>query len=138
VRNSGNINEYVRVSVYKYWLDPDGNKTAELNSDWIKLGFVTDNGWSIDADSTTEERTVLYFANYIEPGKDTTPFMDSITINEAATKRITKTEVVEDNVTKISWTYDYNGYSFCIEVYVDGVQDHNVAAAKTSAWGVNK
>ena len=52
--------------------------------------------------------------------------------------KITKTEVIEDNVKKISWTYDYNGKQFCIEVYVDGVQEHNIADAKVSAWGVNK
>ena len=26
VANTGNIEEYVRVTIYKYWVDPDGNK----------------------------------------------------------------------------------------------------------------
>ena len=42
------------------------------------------------------------------------------------------------SVTTITWTYDYNGKQFCLEVYVDGVQTHSAAKAKTSAWGVNK
>jgi len=138
VRNTADINEYVRVAVYKYWLDENGNKFSEMDSEWIKLGFVTGNGWSIDGESTTEERTVLYYDKAIAPGEETTPFMDSILISKDATKKITKTEVVEGGVTKISWTYDYNGKQFCIAAYVDSVQDHNAADAKTSAWGVNK
>ena len=138
VRNTADINEYVRVAVYKYWLDENGNKFPEMDSKWIKLGFVTDGKWSIDDGSTTEERTVLYYADYIEPGQETTPFMNSIIIDPDATLKITKTEVVEGNVKKISWTYDYNGKQFCIEAYVDSVQDHNAVVAKTSAWGVNK
>ena len=49
-----------------------------------------------------------------------------------------ETATTEGNVTTITWIYDYNGYQFCLDVYVDGVQTHNVDAAKTSAWGVNK
>jgi len=140
VRNTlpDNINEYVRVTVYKYWLDEEGNKFSEMDSKWIELNFVTGNGWSIDGESTTEERTVLYYDKILAPGEESTPFMDSILISKDATKKITKTEVVEDGVTKISWTYDYNGKQFCIAAYVDAVQDHNAADAKTSAWGVNK
>ena len=139
VRNTADIKEYVRVAVYKYWLDEDGTtKNYEMDSDWIKLGFVTSGNWSIDGESTTKERTVLYYSEPIAPGEDTTEFLESVTIDPKATKKITKTEVVEGNVTKISWTYDYNGKQFCLEVYVDSVQDHNPDTAKVSAWGVNK
>lgn len=138
VRNMADIDEYVRVAVYKYWLDENGNKFPEMDSQWIELGFVTTGNWSIDAESTTEERTVLYYSEPIAPGEDTTEFLESVSINKQATKKITKTETVEGNVTKISWTYDYNGKQFCLEVYVDSVQDHNPDTAKVSAWGVNK
>ena len=138
VRNTADIDEYVRVAVYKYWLDENGNKFPEMDSQWIELGFVTTGNWSIDAESTTEERTVLYYSEPIAPGEDTTEFLESVSINKQATKKITKTETVEGNVTKISWTYDYNGKQFCLEVYVDSVQDHNPDTAKVSAWGVNK
>ena len=138
VRNTADIDEYVRVAVYKYWLDENGDKFPEMDSQWIELGFVTTGNWSIDAESTTEERTVLYYSEPIAPGEDTTEFLESVSINKQATKKITKTETVEGNVTKISWTYDYNGKQFCLEVYVDSVQDHNPDTAKVSAWGVNK
>ena len=35
VRNTGTINEYVRVSIYKYWLDPKGVKMRDLSPDLI-------------------------------------------------------------------------------------------------------
>ena len=138
VKNTGTVNEYVRVSVYKYWLTPSGEKTPELDSKWIELGFVTDNGWSIDEDSTTEERTVLYYAPLLESGNESTPFLESITINKDTVKQMTREERVEGNVTVVEWTYFYNGYQFCISVYVDGVQNHHVGEAKVSAWGVNR
>ena len=132
------IDGYVRVSVYKYWLDPNGNKTPALDSDWIKLDFATGNGWTIDTDSTTEERTVLYYNAILRGEAASPPFLNAITIDEAATHEVTMTESSAGGVTTITWTYDYNGYQFCLDVYVDAVQTHNVADAKNSAWGVNK
>lgn len=135
------IDEYVRVSVYKYWVDANGNKTektAEMDSAWIKLNFVTGNGWTIDGSSTTEERTVLYYSPILAANTASAPFLSAITIDEAATHKVTKTESTVGGVTTITWTYDYNGMQFCIDVYVDAVQTHNVTDAKISAWGVNK
>ena len=132
------IDEYVRVSVYKYWIDENGKKFPEMNSEWIKLEFLTNNGWSIDGDSTTAERTVLYYSSELPAGAVSTPFLASVTIDRDAVRKVTKTVGSVNGVTTIEWTYDYNGKQFCLEVYVDGVQTHNVDAAKTSAWGVNK
>ena len=144
VLNTGDINEYVRVAVYKYWLDPDGNKHAEMDSQWIELGFTdkdSNSRWTIDSTkfSSTEERTILYYSDMIAPGERTDPFLKTIRINEEATRKITvKTENMPDGSIRYDWTYDYNGSKFCIEVHVDSVQDHNASAAKTSAWGVDK
>ena len=90
------------------------------------------------SDRIKEERTVLYYSPVLAGGTASAPFLKSVTIDEKATKAVTKTETQEGNVTVITWTYDYNGYQFCLDVYVDAVQTHNVADAKTSAWGVNK
>lgn len=138
VRNTADINEYVRVSVFKYWLDENGNKFADMNSDWIELGFVTDGKWSIDKDSSTEERTVLYYSDPVAPGKETTEFLESVTINDVILTKVSQSTSVQNNVTVIKTTFIYNGKQFCIEVLVDGVQDHNADQAKLSAWGVNK
>ena len=137
VRNTADINEYVRVSVFKYWLDENGNKFADMNSDWIELGFVTDGKWSIDKGSSTEERTVLYYSDPVAPGKETTEFLESVTINDVILTKVSQSTSVQNNVTVIKTTFIYNGKQFCIEVLVDGVQDHNADQAKLSAWGVN-
>ena len=138
VRNTAEINEYVRVSVFKYWQDANGNKVPEMNSEWIKLGFVTGNGWTIDTSSTTEERTMLYYGTDIAPGMDTTPFLSTVTIDDTVLTKVSQSTSVENGVTVIRTTYIYNGNRFCIDVIVDSVQEHNAEQAKISAWGVNK
>ena len=144
ILNTGTIKEYVRVSVFWYWLDENGNKFPEMNSNWIELGFLEGNGWTIDQESSypynpnIEERTVLYYADPIAPGETTEPFMDSVTINNVILTKVTQESHKEGNLTVITTTFVYNGKQFCIEVLADGVQDHNFEQAKLSAWGVNK
>ena len=140
VRNTAAINEYVRVSVFKYWQDKDGNKAPEMDSKWIQLGFVTGNGWSIDETpgSSTEERTILYYEPILAPGEDSAPFLSTVKIDDTVLTKVSQTTSVENGVTVIRTTYIYNGNSFCIDVIVDSVQDHNAEQAKISAWGVNK
>lgn len=140
VRNTAAINEYVRVSVFKYWQHEDGTKAPEMDSKWIQLGFVTGNGWSIDETpgSSTEERTILYYEPILAPGEDSAPFLSTVKIDDTVLTKVSQTTSVKDGVTVIRTTYIYNGNSFCIDVYVDSVQDHNAEQAKISAWGVNK
>ena len=132
------IDEYVRVTVYKYWISENGEKYRLMNTDWIHLKFLTGNGWSIDTDSSTAERTVLYYSPVLSSGSASTPFLESVTIDREAVRKVTKHTGSMNGVTTIQWTYDYNGKQFCLEVYVDSVQDHNPDTAKVSAWGVNK
>ena len=139
VRNTADINEYVRVAVYKYWVDEQGKKYPDMNSDWITLNFDLSGDWSIDdtLGSTTEERTILYYSKLLAPGEETTPFLKSIVISKEATRVVEESELTADNTLLIKWEYVYNGKQFCLEVLVDGVQDHNVDQAKLSAWGIN-
>lgn len=138
VKNTGAIDEYVRVTVYKYWIDEKGDKFPEMDSAWIDLGFTEGKGWSVDADASTEERTVLYYAEELKPGETSEPFMDSVRIDDAATRKVTQTVSERNGVTVITTTYDYNGKSFMIEVSADGVQTHSGDKARSSAWGVYK
>ena len=140
VRNTAEINEYVRVSVYKYWIDEKGNKFPEMDSNWIQLGFVTGNGWTIDKTpgSSTEERTILYYEPVLAPGEESTPFLSSVLIDNALVNKVKESQETIGDKTVIKWEYIYNGKQFCLEVIVDSVQDHNAEQAKISAWGVNK
>ena len=127
VRNVGTIPQYVRVSVYKYWQTADG-KRVDLSPELIKLGFVTDGGWTIDEAASTRERTVLYYATPIEPGEDTTLFMNTLTIDPSV---VTAVAELADGTEG----YKYEGVDFKIKATVDAVQTHNANDAMMSAWG---
>ena len=75
VLNSGSIDQYVRVTVYKYWVDVNedgtaGDKRTDLDPSLIDLHFVTGNGWTIDESASTKERTVLYYASPLGCNKE--------------------------------------------------------------------
>jgi len=136
VSNSGNIDEYVRVSLYKYWLDRDGNKLTTLSPSLIDLHLVNlDNGWLLDENASTEERTVLYYDSLLVPGQESVPFADRLIISPEVASTVTQETYVQDGYTVITTTYDYNGVSFQIEARVDAVQTHSVEKAILSAWG---
>ena len=133
------IDQYVRVTVNKYWVlvDDQGNvitdkngkvKDCGLDPSLIKLHFLEGNGWTIDKDSSTEERTVLYYDKTLATnGDNSTPFTDSLSIDPKVLKEITDLES--------GLNYDYNKVEFRIKATVDAVQTHNPEPAMTSAWG---
>ena len=135
VLNSGTINQYIRVSVYKYWLDKNGKKVQTLAPDLIDLELQTDNGWMIDEESSTDERTILYYSRVLESGQESPVFADRLKIDQSVTAKVTQTTEKTAKGTKITTTYDYDGVQFCIEATVDAVQEHNVVDAAWSAWG---
>ena len=120
VRNDGTIPEYVRVTVYRYWVDADGNKCTNLKPDYIEMDLAG-TGWTEDADAKTQERTVLYYADIVGVGDTTKIFNTTLRINPA---------VLSDP--------DYDGKQFRVKAVVDAVQTHNADKAKLSAWGTSK
>ena len=139
VKNTGTINQYVRVSIYRYWLDPDGKKLQTLTPDLIDLEFTEGNGWMIDESSSTDERTVLYYHKVLNAGDTSLPLTDRLKIDNVVTRSVTqeKTEktVNGKTVTTITTAYDYDGVRFCVEATVDAIQEHNAEDAAWSAWG---
>ncbi len=116
------IDEYVRVSVYRYWTDGSG-KRVDLDPEYIKLNFREDNGWTIDEAASTPERTVLYYKDVVPVDGDTQPFADKITIDSAVSTALN------------NGIYQYDNVSFHVKVTADAVQTHNGTEAMTSAWG---
>ncbi len=158
VRNTGKINEYVRVTIYKYWTDPDGNKVFTENNakgettpglspdlirlEWTNLDSGKGNGdWIIDPleSSETEERTVLYYNKLLPAGEnnDTPPLTSTLTVDRSIAGKVTKKTVEETKAGYriIRTSYDYDGWQFFIEAQVDAVQEHHAADAIRSAWG---
>ena len=143
VVNSGSIDEYVRVKVYKYWLDPKGNKDTTLSPDLIELGLVDDDNWIIDNDDTptrtTNERTVLYYSKILKIGESTPDFMETLKINNGVYDRYEVSSKSykenEKTYTNVVYKYVYDGYTFCVEIEADAVQTHNAVDAIKSSWG---
>lgn len=139
-KNSGNINQFIRVSVYKYWLDPDGEKAVDLSPSLIKIKYDEKNtadgaDWIHDEDSKTAERDVYYYKKLLKVGDETSALTESVKIDNAIATKVTQTEEKTDKGTKITTTYDYDGYKFIVEATVDAVQEHNAKDAVLSAWG---
>lgn len=118
------IKQYVRVTVYKYWTKKNADnkyvKAPELDPSKIELEWDLSNGWSIDDRSTTAERTVLYYADILNPGEDSSAFTKTIRIDSSALNDAS-----------------YKNARFQVEAVVDAVQTHNGADAMMSAWGNN-
>lgn len=146
VRNSGTIEEYVRVKVYRYWIDPaTGKKVYDLDPEKIELDFVYgNNGWILDERETTDERTILYYEKILESGEDTEDFLTGIRVNgeirkDLIVRILTEKDpgYVDDGYTRYVYEYRYDGKQFCLEIEADAIQTHNAADAAKSAWGRN-
>lgn len=137
VGNKGTIDSYVRVILTKSWADADGNKDTTLDPDLIELELVTNDGWVVDEEASTKERTVLYFTDILPVGAITSELTSTLRINENITTKVYETVKEADGYTTITYEYAYDGYSFFIEAEVDAVQTHNAADAIKSAWGVD-
>lgn len=147
VANSGTIGEYVRVTVYRYWTDENGEKIQFVEGQPLDPGMIeldlNEEDWIEDTDAGTAERTVLYYRRPLSaPGgesensaTETSPFMRTITVNRKVMKIVTEEKDNEENPTEIKSAYVYDGKQFQIEVEVDAVQDHNAEDAILSAWG---
>ena len=136
VLNSGNIDTYVRVRIRKSWLDADGDKVSTLSPDLIILN-MTDNGWIVDEDASTEEQLVLYWPEILEAGETTAALSDTICIDSAIASNVTETTSMVDGLTTITTVFNYDGVRFHIEAEADAIQTHNAQDAIRSAWGVD-
>ncbi|HJC14383.1 MAG TPA: hypothetical protein H9705_00965 [Candidatus Fusicatenibacter intestinigallinarum] len=138
VSNSGSIDSYVRVILKKSWTDSEGNTDTNLSPDLIGLNFTEGNGWIIDEDASTAERTVLYYTGILPAGETTPALSDTIRIDPAVADKVEETTSTDENgYQTITFTYAYDGYTFELEAEVQAVQTHNAQDAVKSAWGVD-
>lgn len=152
VRNSGSIDEYVRVKIYKYWVDENGRKLPHLSPAMIDL-HLTGGHWIVDDRATTAnmgegdfkdgETIVLYYDSPLPAAgegvfHETESFVDSVTIKSDVLTKVTEERSTDANgwIT-VRTVYDYDGASFVVEAEVDAVQTHNAQSAIKSAWGVD-
>lgn len=147
-RNSGHIDEYVRMTIRRYWTNPKGEKvfgtnqkgtsTQGLSPALIDLHLINEDVWMLDKMASTEERMVFYYKDLLKVNADTKPLCDTIRIDPSIAEKATQKKTTDENgVTRIQTTYDYDGWQFCLEAQVDAVQNHNIVDAAKSAWGVD-
>lgn len=130
VRNSGSIDTYVRVRIYRYWMK-DGRKLTTLAPDLIDLHFINEDLW-VKNPNETAECTELFYRHILRSGEETEALTDTIRIDGSLANEAR----VETNGNTITTVYKYDGVEFHVDVEVDAVQTHNAADAIRSAWGV--
>lgn len=144
VRNSGSIDEYVRVRIYKYWTKKNESgqdvKVTTLSPALIDLNLINEGQWvknPADAaetgDGSEKECMELYYKGILTSGSETAPFADTIRIDGEVASEVT----VETKGDTITTVYKYDGVEFHVDVEVDAVQTHNAQDAIRSAWGVD-
>ena len=144
VRNSGAIDTYVRVILYRSWKEtPDspgkeGKKRTDLSPGLIEFDFTEGSGWIKDEKASTDERIVLYYTKVL-PSQGSTPALCSgIRISNDIYREIEETNAAEDGEGKTFETvYRYDGCYMSVKAEVDAVQTHSAAKAIGSAWGVD-
>lgn len=139
VRNSGTIDQYVRVNVYSYWVKVDENgsetKLQDRSPDLIDLNLVNQEHWIRDGKADTSERYTLYYDSILTAGETTPIFSDTLTVDGLAADHVTHDITKRDGYTVITTTYDYDGVEFRLEIEVNAVQTHNAEGAIWSSWG---
>lgn len=144
VGNSGNIAEYVRLVIHKYWERVDGedkqnaDKKPDLDPNYIDVHFVNidDAHWKMDdtwPNASHPETIVLYYNQPLQPGEMTVPATDKLTVDGLTAKSVKTWQ--EGNITHT--VYDYDGVQLALEAEVDAVQTHSAHDALVSAWGAD-
>ena len=131
VKNTGSIDTYVRVRVYRYWM-MDGAKVTTLSPELIDLNFVNEGRW-VKNPRETAECTELFYKGILPSGEETAAFADSVRIDGEVSSEVK----VETKGNVVTTTYQYDGVEFHVDVEVDAVQTHNAQDAIKSAWGVD-
>ena len=90
VSNTGSVDEYTRVTIYRYWLGKDGKQDTTLDAKLIQ--YEVDSSWKKDDTKSTDEMSIFYYTG----GKFTgsTALLKSVTLDEKvlASAKQTKSE----------------------------------------------
>lgn len=136
VRNSGSIDSYVRVTLYRSWTKDGKVMDTELSPELIGLE-LPGGDWIEDPSASTRERTVLYYRNILPSGQETPPFCTALRIDPAIGRKVSETREETPEGTVITTSFAYDGYQFHLKAEVNAVQTHSPEEAVKSAWGVD-
>ena len=153
-KNGSNIDQYVRLTVRKYWVnrnDPNGpKKDTTMDPGLIKLTYgnkaYNDSAWTINKKEHSAESDTYYLKKVLKGDSDPAPdLFNTLQIDASVydlSEPLTTTErrsggPDDEDVTVITYEYDYDDFTFYIEADVQAIQTHNVNDAISSLWGVS-
>ena len=148
------IDQYLRITVYKYWVETGKGETfgdkgwfhgtsnyttkmldKKYDPALICLGYngtkgYNSNNWVWDPEAHTDERDVYYYIGKLTPDSETEALFDTLWIDPSVAK------IVKKSTDETTYTYAYDGYGFVVQVEVDAIQTHHARNAIRSAWGI--
>lgn len=128
IKNSGDMDQYVRVKITKDW-----RKAGEIQikQDPETIDFDFGDDWIVD-----EKNGWLYYTKPILMGETSSPFVKSLKIKDEIKNVIDYTETKnEENATVITSTRRYHDSDFKIAIEVNAIQSHNAEEAIQETWG---
>jgi len=155
--NGENIDQYVRLTIRKYWVDPEGKKATYMDPALIRLDYKDENknvkayntgAWQINPKEHTPESDTYYLTKMLPGVKGSDKLNpsallfnqltidDSIMDKEHMNREESSVKDGNKTITTYTYTYDYDNYTFYIEANVQAIQTHNVNDAIDSLWGV--
>ena len=147
-RNGSDINEYVRLTVKKYWVNSKDNNTRKKDTSMdpglIKLSYggtaYNSSAWAINSKEHSKESDTYYLRKMLKGGETSADLFDTLQIDASVYDLgdvKTTTTHTDTNKTVITYEYDYDDFTFYIEADVQAIQTHNVNDAIGSLWGVS-
>lgn len=133
-KNAGNVEEYVRIIVKKYWTDGSG-KRVDLDPSLIQFSYgskaYNDSRWVMDPSQTTKEQSVYYYRIPLGEGEKTAPLFDGVKIDASIADKFK----LSKKDSRITAEYDYNSLKIGTDMTVQGVQTTDGTDAVKSTWG---
>ena len=134
VSNTGELDSYVRVRIYRSWVDGNGKPIQTLAPELIKLNVPEGSGWAAGEESLrSEEMMVLYYMRPLRSGESTPDFMTGYQISSDIWKKADENGYAYAD--RSDETGAESGPDFKLEVEVDSVQMIGGSEAIMSAWG---
>lgn len=136
VKNTGTSIGYIRISIYKYWLDGEESLDTTKSDEYIELIKNNHENWILDETNSNDSRIICYYKKPLAKEEITPNVISKIQIAEQARSEVSFTSRTEGENTIITSSRNYQGYKAYIEINADIVPIQNAADTIWSAWGV--
>lgn len=133
-KNSGDMNEFVRVIITKN-ITCDDNK--KISPSLFILEFDDGTNWLTDEKTVTENGVTMYCKKMITPGEETANFIKSYMLDNKAWGLINEETVTEENGYKtMNINYQLDNASISLNITIEAVQASNGADVIENIWGI--